>query len=245
MVEKDQHYKIIFLLDIIYDFVYYKRMSTNKLTKQQTAYQVIRDRILSGEYPPGVRVVINQIASELELSAIPVREAIRQLESDGLIVYQPNVGAVVSGIDEDEYLETLTLLAVLEGYATADSARHFPEEKIEELTSINKQLEIALDDYDFTLFGVLNRKFHEATYAHCENHFVLDTIKNTWSKLSRIRGMGSVLVSSRSRQSVKEHERIIKLIENKHSFSEIESFVRLHRMNTVAAFIKRRDEQMN
>ncbi|WP_096199447.1 GntR family transcriptional regulator [Bacillus sp. FJAT-45350] len=218
-------------------------METKKINKQQTAYKVIRERILSGEYPPGIRIVINQIAKELSLSAIPIREAIRQLESDGLIVYQPNIGAVVSSIDENEYLETLTLLAVLEGYATAESADNFPKEKIKELTTINEQLEQALDELDFARFGVLNRLFHEKTYAYCENKYVIETIKNTWSKLSRIRGMGAAFVSSRSKQSVGEHRRIIKLIENNHSFSEIESFVRLHKMNTVAAFIKRKEEK--
>ena len=70
--------------------------SSPRATKQQRVYETIRERILSGTYGPGYRVVIDGLATELGVSALPVREAIRRLEAEGLIVYRPNVGAQVA-----------------------------------------------------------------------------------------------------------------------------------------------------
>ena len=71
-------------------------MAASAPTKQQQVYEVLRERILSGAYGPGFRVVIDQVAAEFAVSALPVREAIRRLEAEGLIVYRPNAGAQVA-----------------------------------------------------------------------------------------------------------------------------------------------------
>ena len=66
------------------------------LDEQERVYRHVRERILSGTYGPGYRVVITHIARELDVSALPVREAIRRLEAEGLIVFRPNEGAQVA-----------------------------------------------------------------------------------------------------------------------------------------------------
>ena len=119
-------------------------INKNKLNKRQYAYQVIRSRIIDGQYVPGQRIVIDQIAKEVNSSHIPVREAIHQLESEQLIEYKPNIGAVVKGINNQVYIETLEVLAVLEGYATALSAAHIDQSGIDELVRINDQMEQCL-----------------------------------------------------------------------------------------------------
>ena len=82
------------------------------ITKQERAYRTIRERILSGAYGPGYRVVIDTLAVELGVSAVPVREAIRRLEAEGLIVYRPNAGAQVAPAEPGLYDEELTVLAL-------------------------------------------------------------------------------------------------------------------------------------
>ena len=66
------------------------------VTKQERVYRAIRERILSGAYGPGYRVVIDALAEEFEVSGLPVREAIRRLEAEGLVIYRPNAGAQVA-----------------------------------------------------------------------------------------------------------------------------------------------------
>src|SRR5689334_17109403 len=81
------------------------------ITKQERLYRAIRERILSGAYGPGYRVVIDGLAEEFEVSALPVREAIRRLEAEGLVVYRPNAGAHVAPAEPGVFLEELTVLA--------------------------------------------------------------------------------------------------------------------------------------
>ncbi len=93
-------------------------------SKADHAYAMIRERILSGEPKPGKRLVIEQLARELDISAVPVREAIRRLEAEGYITYTRNIGATVGSIDLSRYPETVEALAVLEAAATALAMPH-------------------------------------------------------------------------------------------------------------------------
>ena len=77
---------------------------------------------MDGTYSPGYRLVLAKIAEDLGVSVVPVREAIRRLEAEGLVKFERNVGATVSGIDPTEYLYTMQTLSIVEGAATALSA---------------------------------------------------------------------------------------------------------------------------
>src|ERR1700730_17057097 len=117
------------------------------MTKQERLYEAIRERILSGAYSPGYRVVIDGLAEEFQVSALPVREAIRRLEAEGLVVYRPNAGAQVAPADPGVFLEELTVLAVLEGYATALAAPTLGEAEIARLTEINASMAAAMERF--------------------------------------------------------------------------------------------------
>lgn len=213
-----------------------------KPNKQQIAYEFIRSKITEGTYGPGFRVVIDQIAKELGTSPIPIREAIRQLEADGLIQYKPYSGAIVSTINEIEYLEILSVLAVMEGYATALSSQMISDEEITEVESVNNAMKDAVAEFDFDKFGDLNRKFHTLIYQCCGNQFLIENVTQTWQRMGRIRRTGFSFVPKRARQSIQEHEYIIQLIKEKAPLQEIEEFVREHKLNTARAFQKRQEE---
>ena len=83
-------------------------------SKSQLAYRFIRERIDDGRYVPGYRLVLGQIARELDVSVVPVREAIRLLEAEGLVTFERNVGAQVALVKETEYLHTMETLALVE-----------------------------------------------------------------------------------------------------------------------------------
>lgn len=190
-------------------------------------------------YGPGYRIIIDQIARELSLSSIPVREAIRQLEAEGWIQYKPYTGAIVSNINEKEYLETLSVLAVLEGYATALSSSNMKEGMIQQLAELNKKMEQALHEFDFEQFSELNYEFHALIYKHCGNAYLEEQIKQIWQRMKRIRAYGFTFVPQRARESIKEHEEIIRLLKEQAPRNEIEDFVRQHKLNTAEAFKNR------
>ncbi|UOE75951.1 GntR family transcriptional regulator [Parageobacillus thermoglucosidasius] len=214
-------------------------MEPKTKNKTQIAYEYILSRIESGVYGPGYRIIIDQIARELSLSSIPVREAIRQLEAEGWIQYKPYTGAIVSNINEKEYLETLSVLAVLEGYATALSSSNMKEGMIQQLAELNKKMEQALHEFDFEQFSELNYEFHALIYKHCGNAYLEEQIKQIWQRMKRIRAYGFTFVPQRAKESIKEHEEIIRLLKEQAPRNEIEDFVRQHKLNTAKAFKNR------
>ncbi|WP_174614338.1 GntR family transcriptional regulator [Virgibacillus ihumii] len=215
-----------------------------KETKQQKVYKGLKKRIIERIYVPGQRIVIDQIAKEMDTSTIPVREAIRQLESERLVVYRQNVGPVVSEVNENDYSDTLRVLALLEGYATALSAKRFPREKLPVLKDLNQQMKEALDNIDILHFGKLNAEFHRVICEECNNQYLLESVRDTWNRLDSIRGLGSMLYSLRVKESIKEHTEIIRYFEYGGSFSEIEQHSRMHKIRTAEDFERRRLNQM-
>ena len=120
-------------------------MAQESVTKQEMVYKEIRERILDGGYGPGYRVVIDSLARELEVSALPVREAIRRLEAEGLVVYRPNAGAQVAPADPELFDEQMTVLAVLEGFATAQAAPVLTSDDLERLRSLTDRMAEAME----------------------------------------------------------------------------------------------------
>lgn len=214
-----------------------------KTSKQQIAYDFIRSQITQGHYGPGFRLIIEDIAKQLGTSPIPVREAIRQLEADGFIQSKPYAGAFVSIINEKEYVETLSVLAILEGYATSLSAKTFTEKEIWDLEEINDEMVKALNNWEFEHFSDLNRKFHTLIIEHCNNQFLVEIIKNTWQQLDHVRRSSSPIFTKRAPQSIEEHKHIIQLLQEQAASEEIEKYVREHKMNTVREFLKRQNEK--
>src|SRR6266498_3985285 len=90
--------------------------------KHELAYRLIRERIEAAVYQPGQRQVLDGLARELNMSQVPIREAIRRLQAEGWITYRHNSGPEVANIGLEQWQATMEVLAVLEGYATALAA---------------------------------------------------------------------------------------------------------------------------
>src|SRR5689334_9938563 len=153
------------------------------VTKQERVYRAIRERILSGAYGPGYRVVIDALATEFGVSALPVREAIRRLEAEGLVIFRPNAGAHVAPADPALFDQEMTVLAVLEGYATALAAPHLRKAEIKRLSSITDSMVAAIGRLDPLTFGRLNQEFHAVIYEHCSNAALVDLLRDVAARL--------------------------------------------------------------
>jgi DNA-binding GntR family transcriptional regulator len=205
-------------------------------TKQERVYQAVRERILTGAYGPGYRVVIDAIATEFEVSALPVREAIRRLEAEGLVVYRPNVGAQVAPADPGVFDEEMTVLALLEGYATALAAPHLGKAGLRKLRGINEQMVAAADRLDPLAFGRLNQEFHAVIYEHCPNSALVSMLRDVARRLDAIRRTVFVQIPYRGSQSVAEHAELIDLIAASVPAAELEAKARAHKLHTVESF---------
>lgn len=210
-----------------------------KDNKQEIAYQVIRSRILEGFYVQGQRLVIDTLGKELSLSPIPIREAIRRLEAEGLITIKAYSGAVVSFVDENEYFEVLSTLAVLEGYAVALSNTKVLNEHIIRLQEINFKIKEALEQFDFIGYIKLNKEFHLTSIKNCPNKALYTLIEQMWEKLDTIRRLKPMYFPTRAIDAISEHDTIISLLTSKKKSEEIEQFVRQHHIAAIKDFNNR------
>src|SRR2546430_6890714 len=136
-------------------------------SRVELAYATIRERIISGAYGPGYRLVLDELAREIGSSPVPIREAIRRLEAEGYVEFQRHVGARVASFDEHEFGQTVEAVALLEGYATAAAARHMRRADIAKARKLNERMRSELDDLNPVHFSALNREVHFAIYDRC------------------------------------------------------------------------------
>ncbi|WP_120003993.1 GntR family transcriptional regulator [Nesterenkonia muleiensis] len=210
--------------------------TTERTSKSQRTYDWIRERILRREFNPGYRLVLSSIASELEVSTVPVREAIRRLEAEGLVEFERNVGARVAMVNEGEYAETMQTLGFLEGAATVLSLPHITGEDIARAQAINDQMRAMLSDFDPVVFTTLNEKFHRMIFGRCPNAHLSALVDRGWERMAGLRSSTFSFVPERAPRSVDEHDEILRLIRDAADPTEIEMTVRHHKWRTVQAF---------
>ena len=206
-------------------------------SKSQQAYEAVKARIVAGTYSPGSRLVLAKIAENLGVSVVPVREAIRRLEAEGLVTFERNVGATVSGIDPTEYLYTMQTLSIVEGAATALSAPLIGGTDIERARAVNAEMRECLKHFDPVRFTLLNQEFHSVLFEHCPNPHIPDLVHRGWNRLASLRSSTFRFVPGRAHDSVDEHEALLQLIESGASADEIEKAARLHRSATLDAYL--------
>ncbi|ACG78548.1 transcriptional regulator [Phenylobacterium zucineum HLK1] len=132
------------------------------------AYQTIRDGIISGVYQPGAHLTAQDLAAASGLSRTPVREAMRRLQSEGLITLIPHRGAFVANMDERDIHRIYDLRVVLESYAAETAALEADEASIAALEDLAAQMEAALDrggPHVVEEITRLNNAFHKAIVA--------------------------------------------------------------------------------
>ncbi len=207
------------------------------LSKSQLAYRYLRDRIDDRRFVPGYRLVLGAIAKELGVSVVPVREAIRRLEAEGLVTFERNVGAQVALLEEQEYLYTMQTLALVEGAATALSAPSLTPQHYRRAREINARMIECLEHFEPLRFTELNLEFHAVLFEECPNPHILDLVHRGWSRLTVLRDSSFSFVPGRARESVEEHEALLRLIESGADPIEIELAARRHRTATLDAVL--------
>ncbi|QAY74656.1 GntR family transcriptional regulator [Agromyces protaetiae] len=206
-------------------------------SKSQRAYRFIRERIDDGRFVPGYRLVLAQLAGELDVSVVPVREAIRRLEAEGLVTFERNVGAQVALVDPSEYRITMETLALVEGFATGLAAPLLTPGHVARAREVNERMRRTLVDFDPHRFTELNLEFHSVLFEACPNPHVLDLVHRGWSRLRVLRDSSFSFVPGRARESVEEHDRILDLVKRGAPPLEIELAARAHRTATLDAVL--------
>jgi DNA-binding GntR family transcriptional regulator len=176
-------------------------------TMQEIVYDTIRDAILSGRYRPGQRLVAEELAREVGVSRMPVREALHRLEAAGLVTLTPHRGAVVNELSEGEIIEIYHIRAVLDGLATRLAAAHLAKPDHERLNALLDEMAAAakLKDLDRVLH--VNRDFHHLIWQAAHAPRLHSLLENLYDASQRFRHI-SVLLPGRLEQLTQDHRRI-------------------------------------
>lgn len=199
-------------------------------TKAEIAYGIILDRISDATYKAGDKLVIRQLSQELNMSEIPIREAIKRLESEGYLNHDANKSVTICELSKEELNEFFQIKGVLEGYASRLSIDYLSEEDIKEIEDINNAMKKAIEDGEINEIPALNQQFHMRIYRNIPNKELVSMITNLWNKWAITK---RVFITSpeRATHSVEEHDEIIKLLKNR-EYDEIETYTREHKFKS-------------
>lgn len=165
------------------------------------AYSRLLDALREGRLNPGDRLRETELAERLGVSRTPVREAIRQLEADGIVVHVPRQGASIRTLDYAEVMDLYEMRAVLEGTAARLAARAASDIEIEELFDMNQAL---ADTGNTPEAFALNRQFHAAILDAAKNRFLTRSITSL-QKALMILGPTTLTEPDRAMKAVEEH----------------------------------------
>lgn len=185
-------------------------------TKKDIVYETLKQEIYDGIYGFNEKLVISHLAKRFSSSEIPVREALNQLKSDGLVEFKPHIGAVVNSLSKNDIKNIFELRIELEGLATRLATDLLTEDDLHELYLINEASEKAINEENYLLFGQYNIDFHMKIYEKCGNDLLVKMIQDLWNNTNRY---PSVFKSNvrHMKKSLKEHMKIYEFLKQKKS----------------------------
>lgn len=157
------------------------------LPLRDVVFNTLRQAILKGEMEPGERLMEIQLAQKLGVSRTPIREAIRKLELEGLVVMIPRKGAEVAHITEKDMKDVLEVRSALEELAAELACKNVTTEKLNELKTANKVFESAIVQQDVVGIVDADVTFHDIIYSMTGNARLIQIINNLQEQMYRYR----------------------------------------------------------
>ena len=210
--------------------------SGGHLTKQQFVYSTLRESILRCELAPGTRLVIDDLAKQFRVSIIPVREALRLLQSEGLVQSVAHVGATVAPISHASVVEVFTLLEGLEMVAARAAASRASASDLAMLQEILTEMDRALDAGSPQRWAEINTRFHLAITKLADMPILLDMMQRAVDYWDRVRRFyfRDVLIH-RTRLAQAEHRAIVQHMDAR-DLPALEQTIREHNQGALAAY---------
>jgi DNA-binding GntR family transcriptional regulator len=212
--------------------------------KSHAIYRALRERILSNDIGPGTRLVMREVANQYRASDIPVREALRMLERDGLVETVPYRGARVTTLTAKEVEETYFIRSQLESIATGLAAERITDAELAELDRLMNEMRVAVDTQDGPAFSDLNLEFHRTIVASCGNDMLRELTMDIWQRHSGFQRVFR-MVPERLGISQREHEGIMAAL-RAHDAERASRLALLHKQSvrdSVSALVEEGAEQ--
>ena len=196
---------------------------------REVVFDLIRGAIISGMLKPGERLMEVQLAEKMGVSRTPIREAIRKLELEGLVIMIPRKGAYVADLSIKNITDVLEVRAALEGLASGLAAIRMTEEEIKELELVARHFEQAMNSNDVEGIIQTDIEFHEKIFKSTRNENLQQLANSLMEQVQRFRIM-YVNKSAKSVNLIKEHYKIVEAI-SKRNRAVAENIAKIHIQN--------------
>lgn len=184
-----------------------------KLTKKRTlnehVFEILKEAILNGHLKPGQRLPQDQLAEDMGVSRMPVREAINKLEMQGLIKVIPHKGAIVVNFSTADLEDIFQMRILLEEHATKLAAKTITAKTLTKLKNIQGKIEDALQEKQYEDLFCLNKEFHTLIYKESKSPRLLQLILDLWESFPKYS-----LFPNQAQESIHDHNRIYQALNN-------------------------------
>jgi DNA-binding GntR family transcriptional regulator len=202
-------------------------------SKSERAYQVIRQRMLDGTYRPGDRIVLPEVGAELEMSVVPVREALRRLEAEGMVEFTRWAGARVPPFDEAQLGEAIEAAALLEGEIARLAAPHVTTADLTAMRRENRLLRAAEAAGDLDEARDRDRAFHTVLHVRCPNRLLVALVETAYARMDTLRNVFEHH-PQRIGNATTEHQRLIDALRSDQSAEQVGLAFRDHGLAAAA-----------
>ena len=205
-------------------------------SKKELVSETLRHAILNGELLPGTRLVIDDLAKQLGVSPIPVREALQQLDADGYIVLEPYLGAKVAPIEAESVIEVFSLLETMEVVSSRTACQHLSEADFSALEMILLKMDSLVNEPE--LWSQENRNFHSFICEKSGTRLIgslMSKVLDHWDRLHRY--FLKDVFARRLGQAQREHWEILKSLRTRDP-ARTETVVRQHAQAAMSAYQK-------
>ena len=181
------------------------------LPLRDVVFNTLRQAILRGEFKPGERLMEIQLANKLGVSRTPIREAIRKLELEGLVLMIPRKGAEVAEITEKNMQDVLEVRKALEELSVQLACERITPEQVEEMKMAAEDFRKVLKSGDVTKIAEADVKFHDIIFAATNNQRLITLLNNLREQMYRFR-VEYLKQKECYPQLLEEHDKLIALI---------------------------------
>jgi len=190
------------------------------------SYDYLKQAIINGDLPPGQRLIENQLSTQMKVSRVPIREAVKKLEQEGLVEKTGGRGFSVRSLSKEEIEETIGIRALLESYAAYLATEHINNGILKKLEDSIEAYRAAFEKGDTEKLMQLNTQFHEIIYKAAGSKKLYSLINSFRDTIHRYR-RPLLACRDHARVSLKDHEEMVKAMRLKDK-KKVEDLVKKH-----------------
>jgi DNA-binding GntR family transcriptional regulator len=210
------------------------KLDTPKSLSQKVMLR-LRQAIIEGELKLGAVIAEEMLAQSFGVSRTPVREAMSLLQAQGLVVVKPQVGSFVFTPSAADIVELCTFRILIEPKAAELAYRHDRDGALKVMTAAVAEMKRALAARDTLAYGSADTAFHDALFAHCGNHYLMQSYQLIAGRVAALRTNLSSPIDVQTPASFDQHRELSDLFE-RGKFAEFAELMNLHITNSGHAY---------